>query len=142
MVGSVKLAIVLFNLGGPDSPESRRAVPAQSLFRSGDHFACPGSFGSRWPGGSHGGERPWRGRSMTISGTLADPGGDTGARRGLWKRSWIECRDLNVKAVCRHALLASLQRWRGCGGKALWRRTRSCCCRSIRNFPPPPVLRR
>ncbi len=105
---AVKLAVVLFNLGGPDSPRGRRALPAQSVQRSGDHRPA------RHPAPAHrhldrdaaraAGARNLRPHRRP----LAHPRGNRGPGTRPGSRA-CRCQHRNP-GLRRHALLASAQR--------------------------------
>ena len=107
-----RIAVVLFNLGGPDSAGGGRAVPVQSVQRSGDHrpagplrplLAQADRAAARADGARH--LRPDRR-------PLADPAEHRGAGRARWPSSCAT--SATVAGAIAHALLASdeRRRWR------------------------------
>ena len=135
----MKLGIVLFNLGGPDSPEAVEPF-LRNLFSDPAIISLPGLV--RMPLA-----RFIARRRAPLARAIYD---HIGGRSPILEETQKQARALEqalaapgieATRLCRHALLASLQRRHRAGGEKFRAPTISWRCRSIRNIPPPPARR-
>ena len=125
----IRRAVVLMNLGGPDSPEAVRPF-LYNLFSDKAIIRLPAPLrlplaaliASRRAATARRDLRPAR-RRLAAARQTRGPGARAGA--GTRPRSSLLRGD---------ALLAPADRGGGIRGQSNGPRTRSCCCRSIRNF--------
>ena len=130
------MAIVLFNLGGPDRIESVRPF-LENLFRDPAILRVPGFI------------RPWLGKFIARRRTKAasENYAILGGGSPLLELTEEQARSLEAalagEADAEYRCFIAMRYWHpmsdACAarGRRLGRRTRCCCCRSIRNIPPP-----
>ena len=134
---SRRVAIILFNLGGPDSPEAVRPF----LFNL---FNDPAIIGAPQPFRfllaqliSRSREKPAKANYAHDGRRLADPAGNAKAGRRARSRDRQARQQRDVQVLSGDALLAPVREGAASAAEAIGtQRTRSCC-RSIRSTQPP-----
>ena len=129
-----KVAVVLFNLGGPDRPEAIRPF-LLNLFNDPAILRVPFFVRPFLARGSP--RRGWSRRRANYAAArrpLAAARADAARRQPRWRRSWRSS-TRGASSPCAIGIRSALRPRTPC---ATGSRTRSCCCRCIRSIPPRP----